>query len=196
MKRWIRIFAPMVALALVVVAAIAALGNTNVQARRADPVSAVVVAQAQPQAPTVTVEPDEGSETPDAQEGPETPDAQEGPETPDAQEGPETPDAQEGPETPDADESAEAAALASKVAISEQQAVATALAANPGATMVKVSLDDENGVIVYSVELDNGTDVKVDAITGQITSVDQAGAEEEGNDVEHVDETPTVSVQP
>ncbi|ABU58670.1 PepSY domain-containing protein [Roseiflexus castenholzii] len=187
MKRWIRIFAPMVALALVVVAAIAALGNTNVQARRADPVSAVVVAQAQPQAPTVTVEPDEGSETPDAQEGPETPDAQEGPETPDAQ---------EGPETPDADESAEAAALASKVAISEQQAVATALAANPGATMVKVSLDNENGVIVYSVALDNGADVKVDAITGQITSVDQAGAEEEGNDVEHVDETPTISVQP
>jgi uncharacterized membrane protein YkoI len=33
---------------------------------------------------------------------------------------------------------------------------------------VKVELDDENGALVYSVEFSNGTDVKVDAMTGSI----------------------------
>lgn len=35
-------------------------------------------------------------------------------------------------------------------------------------TAVKVELDDENGVLVYSVEFANGTDVKVDAMTGSV----------------------------
>ena len=38
----------------------------------------------------------------------------------------------------------------------------------------KATLDDENGKLVYSVDL-NGSDVKVDAITGSVLSVDQAG---------------------
>lgn len=35
-------------------------------------------------------------------------------------------------------------------------------------TATKVELDDENGALVYSVEFSNGTDVKVDAMTGSI----------------------------
>lgn len=38
---------------------------------------------------------------------------------------------------------------------------------NAGAA-VKVELDDENGALVYSVEFSNGTDVKVDAMTGSV----------------------------
>lgn len=33
---------------------------------------------------------------------------------------------------------------------------------------VKVELDDENGALVYSVQFANGTDVKVDALTGSV----------------------------
>ena len=35
-------------------------------------------------------------------------------------------------------------------------------------TAVKTELDDENGALVYSVEFSNGTDVKVDAMTGSV----------------------------
>ena len=38
---------------------------------------------------------------------------------------------------------------------------------NAGAA-VKTELDDENGALVYSVEFSNGTDVKVDAMTGKV----------------------------
>ncbi len=36
------------------------------------------------------------------------------------------------------------------------------------------TLDDENGLLVYSVDL-NGSDVKVDAMTGTVLGVDQVG---------------------
>ena len=169
MKRWTRIFAPALALAVVFAAGLAALGNNRAGAQPTSPPPAAVVAQAQPQPPLPTAEPDEGTETPDAQEGPEMPDANE---------------ANEPAEDPAA-EAAEAAALASKATISEQQAIDAALAANPGTTMVKVSLDDENGLVVYSVELSNGADVHVDATTGQIASTDQVGEQEDANEVEH-----------
>jgi uncharacterized membrane protein YkoI len=55
-------------------------------------------------------------------------------------------------------------------AITADQAQATALAANPGTTTVKTELDDENGKLIYSVELNNGLEVKVDAMTGAILS--------------------------
>jgi uncharacterized membrane protein YkoI len=55
-------------------------------------------------------------------------------------------------------------------AITANQAQAAALAANPGTTAVKTELDDENGKLIYSVELNNGLDVKVDAMTGAILS--------------------------
>lgn len=42
----------------------------------------------------------------------------------------------------------------------------------------KSTLDDENGKLVYSVDL-NGSDVKVDAMTGAILGVDQVGGQNE-----------------
>jgi len=65
-------------------------------------------------------------------------------------------------------EADEAAALQAKANITSAQAEAAALAANPGTTVVKIELDNENGVLVYSVELSNGMDVKVDAGNGKI----------------------------
>lgn len=69
------------------------------------------------------------------------------------------------PETQDDNlsESDEAAALAGLAKITADEAAAAALAANPGTTVVKTELENENGALVYSVELDNGLDVKVDA---------------------------------
>lgn len=79
-------------------------------------------------------------------------------------------------------EADEAAALQAKATITSAQAEAAALAANPGTTVVKTELDNENGVLVYSVELSNGMDVKVDAGNGKILHTEQAG-----NDAAEVD---------
>ena len=65
-------------------------------------------------------------------------------------------------------EADESAALQDKATISAANAEAAALAANPGTTVVKTELDNENGALVYSVELSNGADVKVDAGTASI----------------------------
>lgn len=72
-------------------------------------------------------------------------------------------------------EADEAAALQAKATITSAEAEAAALAANPGTTVVKTELDNENGVLVYSVELSNGMDVKVDAGNGKILHTEQAG---------------------
>lgn len=57
-------------------------------------------------------------------------------------------------------------------AVTEDQAKAAALAQFPGATVGSVQLDDENGQLVYSVELTDASgvsqDVKVDAMTGTV----------------------------
>jgi len=76
-------------------------------------------------------------------------------------------------------EADEAAALQGKATISAAEAEAAALVANPGATVVKTELDNENGALVYSVELSNGADVKVDAGNGSILFTD-SGADNEG----------------
>mgnify|MGYP001159099656 CR=1 FL=1 len=76
------------------------------------------------------------------------------------------------------DEDAESAALQGQATISAADAEAAALAANPGTTVVKTELDNENGALVYSVELSNGADVKVDAGNGSILFTDS------GEDVE------------
>lgn len=76
-------------------------------------------------------------------------------------------------------EADEAAALQGKATITATDAEAAALNANPGANVVKTELDNENGALVYSVELDNGADVKVDAGTGAILFTD-SGTDNEG----------------
>jgi len=97
-------------------------------------------------------------------------------------------------------EADEAAALQKMATISADQAKAAAEAANQGATAVKVELDNENGVLVYSVELSNGLDVKVDAGNGAILHSEQAEAngdhdnvqEEHGSQADDAIETPGV----
>ncbi len=71
-------------------------------------------------------------------------------------------------------EADEATALQQYTTISATEAEAAALGANPGATLVKTELDNENGMLVYSVELDNGADVKVDAGNGTILFTDSS----------------------
>ncbi len=73
----------------------------------------------------------------------------------------------------------EATALQGKALISAADAEAAVLAANPGASVVKTELDNENGALVYSVELDNGADVKVDAGNGDLLFTD-SGLDNEG----------------
>jgi uncharacterized membrane protein YkoI len=71
-------------------------------------------------------------------------------------------------------EADETAALQAKATITSAQAETAALAANPGTTVVKTELDNENGFLVYSVELSNGMDVKVDASNGAVLQIEQA----------------------
>ena len=53
-------------------------------------------------------------------------------------------------------------------AITAQAAQKTAESYLNAGTAIKVELDDEDGKLVYSVEFSNGTDVKVDAMTGSV----------------------------
>lgn len=53
-------------------------------------------------------------------------------------------------------------------AITSEAAQKTAESYLNAGTAVKVELDDEDGKLVYSVEFSNGTDVKVDAMTGSV----------------------------
>lgn len=70
------------------------------------------------------------------------------------------------------------------VAITEEQAKATALDSIQGGTFVSIELEDEDGVIVYGVNILSGStenDVKVDANTGVILKA------ESGNDTEEIE---------
>ncbi|HQY91265.1 PepSY domain-containing protein [Caldilinea sp.] len=81
-------------------------------------------------------------------------------------------------ETEAADSEQNDAAPTATPAISADQAQATAEAHLNAGSASKVELDDENGLLVYGVEIGN-TDVKVDAMTGAVVTVenDQDGAE-------------------
>jgi len=57
-------------------------------------------------------------------------------------------------------------------AITAEAAQQTAEAYLNAGTATQVELDDEDGVLVYSVEFANGTDVKVDAMTGAVLGVE------------------------
>lgn len=86
----------------------------------------------------------------------------------------------------DKSEQEEAKALAGLAKITADQAKEAALAQFPGATVTKVELDDENGYLVYSVQLtdtsDKGQDVKVDAGNSKVLATEAEEAEEaDGN---------------
>jgi uncharacterized membrane protein YkoI len=72
-------------------------------------------------------------------------------------------------------EADESAALAGLATLTPEQAKAAALEAHPGTTALQVELDNENGALVYSVELDSGLYVKVDAGNGAVLHVDSGG---------------------
>ncbi len=82
----------------------------------------------------------------------------------------------------------EPADLSTLAKIKADQAMAAAQAAFPGAQVKKVELDNENGCLMYSVDLSNGMDVKVDAGNGSILHQEPAGKEghegREGRDEE------------
>lgn len=84
-------------------------------------------------------------------------------------------------------EADEAAALAGLATITPEQAKSVALEANPDATVVEVELGNENGALVYEVELDNDLEVKVDAGNGAILSTEQEDADE-ADDLDDVQE--------
>jgi uncharacterized membrane protein YkoI len=129
----------------------------------------------------------------DATEGPETEAAEHeapGTETND-QGGDQTPAYQSSATAPNgtdetgtkASESDEAAALISKAAITADEASAAANRAVPG-TVNQVELDNENGQVVYSVEINTakGTvDVKVDAGNGKVLYQDSGEDGESGS---------------
>ncbi|PXF60612.1 MAG: hypothetical protein C4B59_08835 [Candidatus Methanogaster sp.] len=54
---------------------------------------------------------------------------------------------------------------------------------NPDATVTEIELENENGVLVYDVELSNGMGAEVDAGTGVVlhTEVDGDGEDEVGD---------------
>ncbi|MFZ2071102.1 MAG: PepSY domain-containing protein [Halobacteriota archaeon] len=80
-------------------------------------------------------------------------------------------------------ETDEAAALAGMATITPEQAKAIALKAYPNTSCVELELDNENGALVYGVELSNGMDVKVDAGNGAVLYVDSGNDHEDfGND--------------
>lgn len=82
----------------------------------------------------------------------------------------------------DADERAESAKLAPFAKIDSNQATAAALAKVPG-TVLRTELDNENGNLVYSVEIRLATneirDAKVDAGNGAVLQVDAGGEDQE-----------------
>jgi len=70
--------------------------------------------------------------------------------------------------------------------ITPEEAEAAALAANPGATVIDVELENENGALVYEVELDNGLEVMVDASDGAILGTEQENADEAADDADDI----------
>ncbi len=92
-------------------------------------------------------------------------------------------------EAPDTTEAAEPALDPAQVPTTADQAKAAALAQFPGATVTQVELQDENGALVWGVELTDASgavqDVTVDGNSGQVL-----GAQADGPDGAEGPETP------
>lgn len=87
-------------------------------------------------------------------------------------------------------EAEEQAALQALARLTPEQAQAAAITANPGTTATKVELGDENGFLVYDVQLSNGLEVKVDAGDGKILHTEQADADDESGEQDEASEGP------
>lgn len=85
------------------------------------------------------------------------------------------------------EERGEAAQFAALAKIDANQASAAAVAQVPG-TVLQVALDNENGNVVYSVEIkmasNDGKEVKVDAGTGKVLQVAAGGQDNDEEEEE------------
>ena len=66
-----------------------------------------------------------------------------------------------------------------KAAITADQAIAVALAAHPDAAAVRTALEKKRGMLLYSVKLNTGQEVKVDANTGQVLTTEREGDDDD-----------------
>jgi uncharacterized membrane protein YkoI len=82
-------------------------------------------------------------------------------------------------ETPDTTEATDPAINPAQVKVTADQAKAAALAQFPGATIEQVELHDENGTLVWGVNLTDASgtaqDVKIDGASGQVVSTQADG---------------------
>ena len=76
----------------------------------------------------------------------------------------------------------EPADLSALAKISAEQAMAAAQAAYPGSKVQKVALENENGCLVFCVNLSNGLEVKVDAGTAAVLRHEQGDSEDEDDE--------------
>src|SRR3989337_671847 len=88
------------------------------------------------------------------------------------------PPPQEGNDTDEAgdvedDDGDEANVPPDQTGITADEARAAAEAANPGTKALEVELENENGTLVYEVELDNGLEVILDAANGNILGTER-----------------------
>ena len=92
------------------------------------------------------------------------------------------PPTQEGNATDEAgdvedDDGDEATVPPDQTGITADEARAAAEAANPGTKALEVELENENGTLVYEVELDNGLEVILDAANGNILGTERDEAD-------------------
>jgi len=89
-----------------------------------------------------------------------------------------TSSAQEGKASDDSgdvedDDTDEADVRPDQAGITSEVARAAAEAGNPGTKALEVELENENGTLVYEIELDNGLEVIVDAANGKILGTER-----------------------
>lgn len=72
-------------------------------------------------------------------------------------------------------------ALQGQAGITREEAEAIALAQYPGAKVVATELEKEGGVLLYSIELDNGAEVEVDANHGAVLPAEGESGGESGD---------------
>jgi len=83
--------------------------------------------------------------------------------------------------------------LLARATVAPEQAQRTALAAVPGGRIVESEIEEENGRLVYSFELevqgrDGEVEVEVDAMTGAVLAVESDDDDEDDDDEDDDDE--------
>lgn len=123
-------------------------------------------------APAAAQSTDACVEDDDSQEAPETEDVDDvqeevecGPQ--DENEAGEANEANEADEANEVDEASEVAP-ADWTGLSLDEAKAIAVEANPGTAVVEADFEQEGGTAAYEVELDNGVELTIDALSGEI----------------------------